>query len=193
MKEKGVNMRKKSAFTLAELLIVLAILGVVVAVTLPLLKQTTPNQNRMMAKKAYMITSQIVEEMINDEDLYPEYNDDATTHYVGFDNTTAAQKGSASCSGETKFACLFKAFLNGETENGKFVTSDGIAWTIGDTTSGSTGQTTISVDVSIDTGTTNNPDTFSMVVKNDGTITISDQWAKDAIKMGQKNHLNNAN
>ena len=132
-------MIKRKGFTLTELMIALAVLGVLSAIVLPMLNGNTPSRNRMMMKKAYYTIEDVVRDLINDESLYPEVGTSGT--YVGFDNTDNACTGSESCGGNKKFPTLFAKKLNVDgdvsiilptTNSGRarFKTNDGMDWTV---------------------------------------------------------------
>ena len=62
----------KKAFTLTELLIALAVLGLLIAVLTPVISNLIPDQNALMAKRSYYAAQTIVSELINDEACYPD-------------------------------------------------------------------------------------------------------------------------
>ena len=62
----------KKGFTLAEILGTMTLIGVVAAMTLPVIVQARPNKELIMFRKAYAETTRIVNDLINDEDLYPD-------------------------------------------------------------------------------------------------------------------------
>lgn len=117
---KYFNKQFHKGFTLAELMVCLALISIIATLMMPAISKLKPNKNKIMFKKAYSIAERTVSELIDDADLYPTGDE-----YQGFDNTTevyssaAAQKlGEASptssipvkgltCSGNGKFACLF--------------------------------------------------------------------------------------
>ena len=132
-------MNKLKGFTMAEMLVTMAILGVIASVTLPIINQSRPNEEMIMLKKAYYNTARVVSELINDEDLYPEYDEDA--EQSGFSNTAKAKiNNSEYYSGSSKFCHLFAAKLNardvrcnariGLNNGGNFKTLDGIVWSM---------------------------------------------------------------
>ena len=131
-------MNKLKGFTVAETLVTLGIIGVIAAVVLPILNDTKPNEEMIMLKKAYYNTARVVSELINDEELYPEYDEDAVQ--AGFSNRAAATYNGASYSGASKFCNLFAAKLNakdvncsarrGVNDGGNFKTIDGIVWSM---------------------------------------------------------------
>ena len=139
-------MKKKSGFTLAEVLITLAIIGVVAAIMLPAIKNAQPNKEMALVKKAYYNTTRLVSELINDEDFYPEREDEALS---GFSNVSIidqvgdheARFQGREYSGPGKFCGLFAAKINTVSEpncnarvdlsaGGNFRTPDGIIWSM---------------------------------------------------------------
>jgi prepilin-type N-terminal cleavage/methylation domain-containing protein len=78
-------MKKKSGFTLTEVIVVVAVVGTIAAMLVPMLGKTMPNKEQVMAKKAYAAIDKIVNELKNDEDFYPEVDEGDT----GFSNTNS--------------------------------------------------------------------------------------------------------
>lgn len=62
---------KIKAFTLTELLIALAVIGVLIAILLPVIFSIMPDQNALMAKRAYYAVQSVTSSLINDEACYP--------------------------------------------------------------------------------------------------------------------------
>ena len=60
----------KKAFTLAEALVTMAIIGIVMALSIPAVIQST-NDTRPLFKKAYSTVETVVNELVNDTSLYP--------------------------------------------------------------------------------------------------------------------------
>ena len=131
----------KRAFTLAEMLITMCIVGVLAVIVLPVLNNVFPNQEKMMFKKAYYLTEKVVSELVNDEDLYPEIENDQQKPYLG--NTVEVTYKGNKYSGDTKFCELFAARVNTASDidcsshsfsnnsvasSYTFKTSDGIVW-----------------------------------------------------------------
>lgn len=130
-----------NAFTLTELLVALGVIGILCAILLPVIFNLLPNQNTVMAKRAYYLTTSVVSDMINDAACYPDLTT-AVNPRVGFDdgfgyancskwggdeNTgTIATEGKANA----KFAQLFtdKIDLNGDLNTDQFQTKDGMLW-----------------------------------------------------------------
>ena len=61
---------KKVGFTLAEVIVSLGIIGLLAAITAPLLGSLTPDQDKIKVIKAYNILSDITTEVLNDPSLY---------------------------------------------------------------------------------------------------------------------------
>lgn len=76
------NKRKnKNAFTLAEILLTLTILGVVAAITIPLIQNIIPSTNKALFRKSYLTLQRAIENMLNNETIYPS---DMTTRVGNF-------------------------------------------------------------------------------------------------------------
>ena len=66
----------KKGFTLSEVMIALTVLGVLCVTVLPAIVSTMPSQKKIMIKRAYYTTANLVSDLINDPDLYPSVNSD---------------------------------------------------------------------------------------------------------------------
>ncbi|MCR4880331.1 MAG: hypothetical protein K6A44_00030 [bacterium] len=62
---------KKTAFTLAEVLIATALIGVFTVLTISTMKLFKPDKEKMMYRKVYQQIETTVQNMLNDERLYP--------------------------------------------------------------------------------------------------------------------------
>ena len=142
-------MRRFKGFTLAEVMVALAVIGVLVAVVTPAIIKTKPNKNKMMVKKTFYSVEQIVSSLINDARLYPDYTDgcddgdDTTVCYYGFDDTSKVKYDGEEFVGANKFRGLFKAKMNVSRADASneyiFYTNDGVKWDL----SGATGWTQV--------------------------------------------------
>lgn len=122
-------------FTLAEVMVVLGILGILAALLIPAIMQTAPDNNRIMFKKSYSVLEEAINQMINDNDDYPDMRNTALSLSRGFNyvDTTLG-------SGLNKFCYVLSQKLNtvdtvscpavGGTGNGTFTTTDGVSWTV---------------------------------------------------------------
>ena len=145
-----MNMMKK-AFTLTELLISMAVIGVVCAILIPIVFNIMPDQNTLMAKRAYYTVQSVISEMINDDACYPDKtrgsvgtNKASTVRRVGFDDgfsyTGCENWDSASYmenegNADTKFKRLFAALMNSNDSyskltSGTYKTKDGMLWKV---------------------------------------------------------------
>ncbi len=162
-------MKNKAGFTLAEMLVTVLSIGIVAALTIPVINNNRPNQEQVMLKKAYMLLGRALVELIQDESLYPDFDD------TGFsDNSTQLCQNVASRMNTITESC---------GTNKSFVTTDGIRWTIPDANFGNGGDENhrITVDVSGDnngqncTENENNctaPDRFTILMSKEGKLSV---------------------
>lgn len=136
----------KKAFTLAEVLLAITIIGVLASILIPSLQNATPKSNRIAFKKAYYALSKAVNNMINDEENYPSdmmgtsYDNASLKVPRGFNYTTATSNGSVN-----KFCYFLTQQLNtagdvycppstggssswAAASRGHFTTTDGMYW-----------------------------------------------------------------
>ena len=55
----------KKAFTLTELLIALAVLGLLIAILTPIISNLIPEQNALMAKRSYYAVQTLISDMLD--------------------------------------------------------------------------------------------------------------------------------
>lgn len=148
-------MRRFKGFTLTELMIALAVLGILIAVVTPAIMKARPNKNKMMTKKVYYTAENAVSALINDETVYPDVRylcvQDTSGNVPadcawGFDYTNEVKSEGETYGNDTasdtkakqKFGLLFKSKLNVKSNVGvdplKFKTNDGIYWDLTGTT-----------------------------------------------------------
>lgn len=136
-------MKKFKGFTMTELMVALAVVGILIAIVTPAIFKSRPNKNKMMVKKSFYVAEQIVSSLINDDNLYPDKRanclaEPKTNCAWGFDDTAEVTYEGVKYSGNTKFYELFKNMINVKTEdstNHTFYTSDGIKWDLSKTVS----------------------------------------------------------
>ena len=136
-----------AGFTLAETLVTMAIVGVLAAILIPTMISAKPNQEMVMLKKAYETTSRVINELINDDELYENeelgFYDDCEVQYHGNNygrnkdscNKTLPETAATSEPAAQKFCGLFSARMNlsgtatcTQGSRGTFITSDGMQW-----------------------------------------------------------------
>ena len=122
-------MKKTKGFTLSEVLIALLVLGIIVASSVPVILKLAPNKNVAMMQKAYYMTTDVVNSLINDSYYYPDLSINCQgglasgavhatyggTCYYGFDYPASVQVNSsieANGGVARKMRCLFASKLN---------------------------------------------------------------------------------
>ena len=174
----------KCAITMAELLLALAIIGVLACVLLPVLSRTLPNKEESMHQKMTYVLEQVIAQMIDDDIMYEKKSD---LFLQGFQNTEKSIVNGVAYEGDTKFCQIFaskfnKISSNVVCENGKksFTTTDNVDWylPVSDFRDGSA---EIMIDVngekegsncSKDDAGCKNPDRFKYYIKPNGTISF---------------------
>lgn len=147
--------RFNNAFTLTELLVALGVVAILCAILMPVIFNLIPNQNTIMAKRAYYTIQTIVSELINDEACYPDKTSSVTDRRIGFDDGA----GTANClewtnTGSTdsagKFKTLFRDKLGLDGSADDFDTADGIQWKFSNAAFNSGNTTGGSIKLSVD-------------------------------------------
>ena len=78
--------RLNKAFTLTELLVALGVIAILCAVLLPVIFNLMPNQNIIMAKRAYYSLQTVISEMLNDTACYPDRTNAVDNPRIGLDD-----------------------------------------------------------------------------------------------------------
>lgn len=197
----------KKAFTISEMLITLMIIGILGVILAPIITHMMPDQNKVMFKRSYYLITNTVAKMLDDDSLYSPFGavgsgNETTPIYVGFDNTNSVTYNGVTCSGTTKFACLFSEIAGTKSiETEEFSTlfdgsaysgsasvlyaKDNIKWRFNNPSSGNLAAV-ITVDVNGDKGPncyqgdtvacpsrTKGFDRYVVGVYNDGRVKIS--------------------
>ncbi len=168
-------LKDKKAFTLAEVMVTMAVFGVLVALVLPAIANIRPNKSKALFKKAYYTAERMVFELVNDEDFYPTTGDE-----IGFSNTVVASYLGQSYGGDDetdakkKFCSLFARKVNTISDDincdaahsvptanatytePSFITTDGISWYLPITKFDKTGED-ISETIYVDINNTKEP------------------------------------
>ncbi len=184
---------KRYGFTLAEMMVCLAVLSIIATMLIPAIMQVKPAKNKILFKKAYYLAERIVTELVNDEDMYA-----TKLGKEGFDEIEPAAIDS-SISGNTKFCKLFATKVNTVDDVPNcvanqiaFISSDGIEWIMPITDF--TTDAKIKVDVNgsdkkpncmynkTDPEKCSDPDIFEIFIKKDGKMFVTDEKAKEYLK-----------
>ncbi len=202
--------KNHKAFTLAELMVCLAIISIIATLLMPAINRLRPNKNKVMFKKAYYLAERIISELVNDEEAYP-----FVDSRVGFDNTSAVTINGTVYGGagdeekKAKLCRLFALKMNTLSEepncvdganydNPSFTTTDGVKWIIPYTDFAD--QATyhnilLDVNGDNDPNCTENeegciqPDRFPLGVRADGKMRVNGTIARDYI--GTTNMIEN--
>jgi len=143
--EDKIMKLNKKGFTLTELLIALAVIGVLIAILMPVIMNIMPNQKVMMAKRANYTIESVVSNLLNDSACYPNEDDDGNVLNDGFGYADCdlwggndATEGTIEIAGDAgqKFKTLFKDKIQldpdnmGNVANNPMVlaTKDGMRW-----------------------------------------------------------------
>lgn len=177
IKLKGVSM--------SEILIALAIIGVIAAITIPALSKAIPSKEETIHKKMSYIVEQVTGQLYDDDIMYPKKSD---LFSQGFQNTVKVTINGVDYEGDTKFCELFASKFNKITSEVKceedqksFTSTDNVDWylPISDFKEGSA---ELMIDVNGSKGSNceegaancKNPDRFKYYIKPNGTVTLKE-------------------
>ena len=197
---------KKNGFTLQELLISMAIIGLIAAAIAPAINSIMPDKRKAMYMKAYNTLTNVTNEILSDPALFwTTYDSDtgeATCSGLGCDSlpTTYAPCNEVGwkCEGENKFPMIFATKVNYVERNSPITgsklisdvkTIDGIYWVFRATnTATKNTEFRVLIDVNYKNDNINNkcsysstcpnPDKFEFTIDNDGGITAVDALGK---------------
>lgn len=132
---------KRKAFTLTELLIALGVIGILTAIVMPIVFNLAPDQNALMAKRAFYTTETVISDILNDNYCYPRTLarsglDDGLGYskckkWGGEENTGSLSNEDAA----TKLVTLFadrldiRGSITNQGSKKIFQTKDGMIWT----------------------------------------------------------------
>lgn len=201
----------KKGFTLAETLITLILIGVLATITLPIIKRYSPNKPHLLFRKVYYTASNIISELVNDYEIYPEI-----AGGVGYlANTEEIPYQGGNYGGVTKFCELFlsrlntieenkgaagdepvcspRLFTDGTVSDGQFTTADGVIWILPitdfKTDAGAAETGVISVDINgtegpncTESDTCTSPDRFNLTLHHNGKLVVNGDKAKYYLK-----------
>lgn len=176
------NTKKILAFTLAELLLAMSIVGIVAAIILPAIRNLAPNREMIMFKKAYGVFTRVVNEMINDEELYPEaIGISSGTGFANLSAVTDYKDITITENDNSKFCKAFALYANIVTKPStcNYITTDGVEWTLPSTNFSDPNK---GYEVAIDVNGNKSHrgqgpdldgiDVFYIYVKSDGTVYV---------------------
>ncbi len=190
----------KKAFTMSEILLAIAILGVLTAITIPTINAQKANGDKLMFRKACIMTQEKLKEMVNDEVLYP-YDEEN----YGFKNTIPVTYNGTTYSGTSKFRNIFKSnfkimkdeidynqdLFDGRSYLHKFQTEDGIIWYIPNSDFSSK-PITITIDVNGEKkpncsykSSCQKPDQFKLEITNRGDLSPTDDKGKEYLNINK--------
>lgn len=194
-----VKSKRKFGFTMAEMLVALAVISVIATILIPAIMQVKPDKNKVLFKKAYYISERIVSELINDESLYETVDDK-----YGFDNLSEVKySGSLTAKGNTKFCTLFASKVNTLEEDPdctanalSFVTSDGIAWFLPVSDFSTEQKIKVDINNTVDNGgkgpdctynasTCKDPDQFEIYIEPDGKMSVKTDLEKEYLRSNE--------
>ena len=176
---------KRKGFTLAEILIALAIVGSVAAISIPMVHRIMPDKDKAIVLKVFKTVNEINDELINDPTMY-RFNVDCQQHILQCSDRPLNLPDSDTIhNGNRKYPQLLSERLNlSDTiqANGNtytFTTSDGVDWSLSGT---ATNGYTLTIDTnnpqredcSYNSSSCKNPRKFSFQISNDAIITGSD-------------------
>ncbi len=192
----------KKGFTLQELLITMAIVGVVATLVIPQLSNMIPDRNKTMYMKAYNTLMNETADIISDSSLFPNDAFNGEEYEIfGLGSHDRPQVAPYStdehCENATKFPAILSHRLNIKGEatypsntTANFVTNDGINWSFDaeivdiykNTQDGYKINVTINVDPSdsnashncVYSKTCTKPNQFKFEIDNDGGVRAAD-------------------
>ena len=191
-------LKKIKAFSLMEILIAVALVGILVAVLSPNLAKALPDKKKALFVKAYTRTEQAVANMRSHPEMYVDRFDPEKIGESGGNNVWLAKGFSNTekpmgylgqqhpVSGNGKFAYFFNLELGGELDGSTVRTNDGINYVV----SFSGGSSTI--DIQVYNKAKNEVETVGQIkVDNDGKVSCGagkcSEYMSDRFDFKQKN------
>lgn len=181
----------KKGFTLQELLITIAIIGVVVAISAPAIKGMFPDKTKVKYMKTYTTLTSLTNEILEDNTLYyTTYGNTGEPNCSGLRCWAAPINYSScddswTCTGVTKFPAILATKLNTIERNNEdsvvtFTTTDGTDWSFSYDNTRVITSITINIDPAdgdnncLYANTCTNPKQFTFELDNFGGIKATD-------------------
>ena len=180
---------KKFGFTLAEMVVSMAVVGVIAAISAPLVNDVIPDRKKVQVLKAYKQLTKINQDILSNPGLYmgsngaePSLNDTRSpVNQDIIDDATLRE----SAVGENKYIAILAHMLNvdgGDVNfaNKTFNTSDGLFWNVNYVSDSSS---TVSIDLKDGKGCIHSPDCpkpdkFEFFVANNGRVIGKDSLTR---------------
>ncbi len=169
----------KKAFTLSEVLISLAIIGVISAILIPVLNNVRPDKERILYKKAMYTLQNAISTALND-------NSEKVANSAAYwgDSTTDSTAFCADVAGALNVVGTINCGITGSSTSPNFVTVNGSKWwgLGGDkfTQSGSNMSKVITVDVDGNNGkNSDGVDQLKIKVRFDGKVSTDSSWSTE--------------
>ena len=199
----------KKAYTLAEVLICVGIIGVLAAILLPLANKFKPDSNKAIYIKTYDAIVDIVKSMASNNNLYPIVDSQYNYNKAPLYNLTQVKAGGNTYGGDkAKFCQLFAlnfptvgdiscssdviSYSESSFDTPTFKTSQGMSYIVStDTDLTTTYQTDIYFDINgkekgdnciYDADKCKNPDRFKLIVTGDGHVIPADPMGIEYLK-----------
>lgn len=182
---------KKLGFTLSEVIITLGIIGIVAAITAPMIDGIMPDKNKAMVLKVYKTVSDINKELLNDRSLYIIQENCQGLDCLGKPSNPTCNKGDENdwlYGTPAKYSMLLSDSLHCDgrepigNQGAKFRTSDGIYWEIkriaGEEKIIINGTDPVGDGCSWGANGCEKPNEFSFIVQNNGHISGDDPLTK---------------
>ena len=199
----------KKAYTLAEVLICVGIIGVLAAILLPLANKFKPDSNKAIYIKTYDAVVDIVKSMASNNNLYPIIDEEYNYIKAPLYNLVQVKIGGTAYGGDkAKFCQLFAlnfptvgtiscskdavTYSESSFDSPSFITSQGMGFIVSTNTDLTTSyQTDIYFDINgkekgnnclYDAEKCKNPDRFKLIVSGDGHVIPADPMGIEYLK-----------
>jgi prepilin-type N-terminal cleavage/methylation domain-containing protein len=197
----GGFIMKKRAFTLSEILVALAVIGVVAAITSPMITGLMPDKQKIKVLKMYKVINDINNELLDDTTLYHSGSDNTDINCVGLgcdsiDGLNSYEGIETDKYGALLVSKLYASDIKTNQSDGliTFSTSDGTTWMIDNVDNSSNAFRKITVDVDQSTkgkdciysNDCQKPDRYSFEVDSIGHLRGADPLTKAYLKNSMK-------